>query len=171
MSFTRGALVLSALTLAALLAGCGRSASTNGAAASASAPAASLFAAAPKACDVLTEATAKKYLGADAQLRRNAQPNAHETQCQWGSGKGIITVMVGPWDMVHMQAMNNTPAPGFGDEAYIGPGGLDVRKGERGVNIMVMTEAGEFCSKAADTEEAKTAAAEEKVAPDIVAKL
>jgi hypothetical protein len=162
-SFSR----LAAIAMAVSLAACGRSTPT----ASANGAASVSPTAMPNACDLLSEAVAKKYLGADAQLRRKAQPNPHMTQCQWGSDKGVITVMVGPWDMVHTAAMNDRPQPGLGDEAYSGAGGLDVRKGDRGANISVIVESGEFWGKAADDEEAKTLAAEVKVAPDVMAGL
>jgi len=134
-------------------------------------PPAAAQTAAPRACDILSPDLAKKYLGEAAVLRRDAQPNPRMTQCQWGSDKGVITIMVGPWDMVHSASPNAKPVSGLGDEAYSDFGGLEVRKGDRGVSINVMVEAGEFWGKAAEDEEAKTRDAEAKVAPDLVAKL
>ena len=128
-------------------------------------------AATPNACDVLDAATARKYLGEGAQLRRKAQPNPKMTQCQYGSDKGVITVMVGPWSMVHMATSQAKPAAGLGDEASNGVGGLYVRNGDKGIEINVMVASGEFGGKAADDVEAQTVAAEAKVAPDLVAKL
>jgi len=176
MHLARNGLHATGVVVAISLSGCGPSPSTSASANSASADSRAPTrpmeqAAMPNACDVLSETIAKKYLGDGTQLRRKAQPNPHESQCQWGSDKGIITVMVGPWDMVHFAAMQDKPLAGLGDEAYSGAGGLDVRKGDRGVNINVMVEAGEFWGKAADDEEAKTLAAENKVAPDLVARL
>lgn len=129
------------------------------------------LAATPNACDVLDAATARKYLGDGAQLRRKAQPNPRMTQCQYGSDKGVITVMVGPWSMVHMATSQDKPVTGLGDEAYASPGGLYVRKGERAIDINVMVASGEFWGKAADDVEAQTIAAEEKVAPGLLARL
>jgi len=156
--------------MAISLSGCGPSSSTS--AGGASAPAvATAQAVAPNACDVLNEAIAKKYLGDGAQLRRKAQPNPKMTQCQYGSDRGAITVMVGPWDMVHMATPIDKPQAGIGDEAYNGAGGLYVRKGDLGIEIDVMVASGEFWGKAADDLEAQTLAAEIKVAPDLLARL
>ena len=152
---------------ALLAAACARSPSSVS---NAAAPAATA-AAAPNACDLLTEAIAKKYLGADAVLKRKAQPNPHMTQCQWADDHGAITVMTGPWDMVYMKTGQDKPASGLGDEAYDTPSGLYVRKGDLGVSIDVIVASGEFWGKAADDIETQTIAAEHKVAPDIVAKL
>jgi hypothetical protein len=168
MKLTRDMLLVASGALAISLSGCGRSPSTSAGGPSASPTA---LAVAPIACDVLNEAIAKKYLGDGAQLRRKAQPNPRMTQCQWGSDKGVITIMVGPWDMIHTGSMADKPQSGLGDEAYSGAGGIDVRKGDRGMNIDVMVEAGEFWGKAADDEAAKTLAAENKVAPDLLARL
>ena len=125
----------------------------------------------PNACDVLTEAIAKKYLGAGAQLRIKAQPNAKMSQCQYGSDRGVITVMVGPWSMIHTANPVEKPAAGLGDEAYNAPGGLYVRKGAGGLNVNIIVTSGEFWGAAADSAEAQTVAAEAKVAPDLLAKL
>jgi len=168
----RNGLWLAAVVAAIGLSGCGKPAATGTAAKKdeGTRPVAAQ-AAARRACDILSPDLAKKFLGEAAVLRRDAQPNPRMTQCQWGSDKGVITVMVGPWDMVHMTSPDAKPVSGLGDEAYSSFSGLDVRKGDRGVSINVMVEAGEFWGKAADDEEAKTAAAEAKVAPDLVARL
>ena len=170
MQLSRSAM-LAACLVAIPLAGCGSKSSAPSAANVALAAAAPPAAGAPNACDVLDAATAKKYLGDGAQLRRKAQPNPHMTQCQWGSDKGVIDLMVGPWSMVHTGSPEDKPVAGIGDEAYVGPMGLYVRKGDLGIGLNVMVASGEFWGKAADDVEAQTAAAEEKVAPDLVAKL
>jgi hypothetical protein len=159
------------------LAGCGSPTASGGSTAAASGgaepPAATAevaTVAAPNACDVLTETIAKKYLGAEAQLKRKAQPNPKTSQCQWGDRNGLITVEVGPWDMVYAKTGEDQPA-GFGDEAYDAPSGLYVRKGQVGVGIDVMVASGEFWGKAANDVQSQTVAAEHKVAPDLIAKL
>src|SRR5262249_11259430 len=91
-------------------------------------PAAAAQPAAPRACDILSSDLARKYLGDAAVLRRDAQPNPRMTQCQWGSDKGVITIMVGPWDMVHTASPEAKPVSGLGDEAYSDFSGLEVRK-------------------------------------------
>ena len=125
----------------------------------------------PNACVVLDQATATQFLGAGTKLKRQAQPNAHMSQCQYAGPRGMITVMVGPWSMVHTASPNAKAVSGLGDEAYTSPGGLDVRKGQKGVTIDVETEFGEFSGKAADSLEARNLAAQTKVAPAIVARL
>jgi len=124
---------------------------------------------APNACTVLTDAIAKKYLGADAQLRRDAHPNPHMSQCQYGGAHGVINVMSGPWDMVNQTMKDDKPIPGLGDEAHVNAMGLYVRKGDHGLDVGVMTASGEFWGKAADNMEARNKAAAEKVAADLVA--
>jgi hypothetical protein len=135
-----------------------------------SAPARTAAVAAPNACAVLTEEIARKYLGAAAQLKRKAQPNARMSQCQWGDDHGAITVEVGAWDTVYTKTGEDKPA-GFGDESYDTPSGLYVRKGQVGIGINVIVASGEFWGKAGDDVEAATIAAEHKVAPDLMAKL
>jgi hypothetical protein len=125
----------------------------------------------PNACVVLDKATATQFLGAGTTLKRQAQPNPHMSQCQYAGPKGMITVMVGPWSMVHTAAANAKAVTGLGDEAYSSPSGLDVRKGQKGVNIDVETEFGEFSGKAADSLEARNLAAQTRVAPAIIARL
>jgi hypothetical protein len=131
----------------------------------------SVAAAAPNACDVLTEAIAKKYLGDGAQLRRKAQPNPRVSQCQWGSDHGVITVEVGQWDSISMKTADDKVESGLGDEAFSNATGLYVRKGAIGLDINIIVASGEFWGSAADAIEAQTLAAERKVAPDLVAKL
>jgi hypothetical protein len=171
MHRARRAIWLAASLAAALLGGCGKPAPSAAPKDEGTRPPEKLAVAAPRACDILSADLAKKYLGDAAVLRRDAQPNPRMTQCQWGSDKGVITIMVGPWDMVHTASPNAKPVSGLGDEAYSDFSGLEVRKGDRGVSINVMVEAGEFWGKAAEDEEAKTPDAEARVAPDLVAKL
>jgi len=167
-------LVVAAVGAAFAVSACGSSASTSAGGSPAdddnSAPAEAAAVAAPSACNVLTEAVAKKYLGAAAQLKRKAQPNARMTQCQWGDDNGAITVEVGPWDTVYTKSGEDKPA-GFGDESYDTPSGLYMRKGAVGIGVNVIVGSGEFWGAAADNAESQTVAAEHKVAPDLIAKL
>jgi hypothetical protein len=163
------------LGAALALSACGNSKTASAGAGNAvpaddSEPAPAAAVAAPNACDVLTEAIAKKYLGDAAQLKRKAQPNPKMTQCQWGDDHGAITVEVGPWDTVYTKTGEDKPA-GFGDEAYDTPSGLYVRKGAVGLSIDVIVASGEFWGTAADDVESQTVAAEHKVAPDLIARL
>ena len=150
------------------LAGCGKPApSTQGAIPDVKPK---TMAAAPDACAVLTKAIADKYLGATATLKQDTHPNPKMSLCQYTSDHGAITVMSGPWDMVYTKAASgDTSVAGLGDEAHISAMGLYVRKGDHGLDVGVMTGSGEFWGKAADDEMARTAAAEQKVATDLVA--
>ena len=128
------------------------------------------LAVAPNACGVLTKSIANKYLGASAALKQDTHPNPKMSLCQYTSDHGAITVMSGPWSMVYTKAASgDSPVPGLGDEAHLSRMGLFVRKGDHGLDIDVMTGSGEFWGKAADDELARTAAAEQKVAADLVA--
>jgi hypothetical protein len=174
MTMARNLLCLAALAAAVAAGGCGPSSTTSASSASASPPASAApvaQAALPNACDVLTDAVARKYLGDGAQLKRKAQTNAQMSQCQYGSDKGVITVMVGPWFMLHTTNPTEKPAAGLGDEAYSSPGGLYVRKGDHGVSIDVIVSSGEYWGVAAEGAEARMEAAEAKVAPDLLARL
>ncbi|HWE44858.1 MAG TPA: hypothetical protein VG407_02430 [Caulobacteraceae bacterium] len=125
--------------------------------------------AAPNACGVLTETVAKKYLGAAAVLKQDAHPNPRVSLCQYASDRGAISVLSGPWEMVDSKTGQDTPVAGLGDEAHLGPIGLFVRKGDHGLSIDVITASGEFWGKAADDVTARNHAAEQKVAPDLIA--
>jgi hypothetical protein len=157
------------LMTALLVTACGPSPTPSSSAATASA--APVAAPIPNACDLLTEAVAKKYLGQDAKLTRKYQPNPQMTQCQWSGGGGVIAVMAGPWSMVHTGSPVETAVSGIGDEAYQDPTQLFVRKADRGVSINIIVASGEFWGAAADSINAQTAAAEKKVAPDLIANL
>ncbi len=125
----------------------------------------------PNACDVLNDAAAKQLLGDSAHLTRKAQPNPHMTQCQYTSPNGQITIMVGDWKMLHDDNPQNKVIAGLGDEAYDTPSGVDVRKGDIGMNVDVMVASGEFWGKAADDMLAQTDAAEKKVAAALLPNL
>jgi hypothetical protein len=129
------------------------------------------FVTGPNACDVLNDAAAKQLLGDSAHLTRKAQPNPHMTQCQYTSPNGQITIMVGDWKMLHDDNPQNKVIAGLGDEAYDTPSGVDVRKGDIGMNVDVMVASGEFWGKAADDMLAQTDAAEKKVAAALLPNL
>jgi hypothetical protein len=126
----------------------------------------------PKACDVLTLDGAKKLLGPSATLSRSAQPNVMETQCQYRSANGTLTLMTGSWAGIEsMKSSDDKPLTGLGDEASEGFTGVTVRKGVIGMNVSMILMSGDFWGKAADSEEARTHAAEEKVAAELVTRL
>jgi hypothetical protein len=148
------------------LAGCGKPSSSSH---DADAKPKAQVAAAPGACSVLTEAIAKKYLGAAAVLKRDAHPNPRVSVCQYAGDHGAITVESGPWDMVDTKTGDAKPVAGLGDEAHSGPIGLFVRKGDHGLSIIVITASGEFWGAAADDMQARNQAAARKVAVDLAA--
>jgi hypothetical protein len=133
------------------------------------APAQTAAVAAPDACTLLTEAIAKKYLGAAAQLKPEVHPNPRTSQCQWADDHGAITLQAGPWDTVYAKSGEDRLA-GFGDESYDTPSGLYVREGDVGVGISVIIGDGASWAAAADSGESRAVAAEHEVAPDIMAK-
>jgi hypothetical protein len=164
--------VLPAILIAALtLAGCGPSSDSKHKGPSTVVSARPHWVTTPNACDVLTDAVAKKLLGDSAHLTRRAQPNPHMSQCQYSSTNGQITIMVGDWKMIHDSNPQDKAVAGLGDEAYDTPGGLDVRKGDIGLNVGVIVESGEFWGSAADDALAQMSAAEKKVAAELLSHL
>ena len=126
---------------------------------------------APKACDVLTIDVVKPYIGDDAAKSREAQPNPRETQCQYTSSTGAINVMVGEWSVIKPIGSDEQPVGGIGDEAWISPTGLAVKKGSHGIEINAMLASGEFSGAAADELQAKEADAEKALAGQLVPKI
>jgi hypothetical protein len=160
------------LSAALVVSGCGSGASASAGGAAPddnTAPAQTAAVAAPDACSVLTEAIAKKYLGAAAQLKPQARPNPRTSQCQWADDHGAITLETGPWDTVYTKSGEDRLA-GFGDESYDTPSGLYVRVGDVGVGIHVVVGSGASWGAATDDAESPAVAAEHQVAPDIMAK-
>jgi hypothetical protein len=125
----------------------------------------------PEACQILDDEIAKKWLGNDAAVSLQAHPNPHMTHCQYRGSKGVIDVMAGSWSFLHGPTSGTKPVPGLGDEAYVGFTGLQVRKGNVGIQISVMTDFGDFWGKQADAVNDRTEANELAVAPDLVARL
>lgn len=152
---------------AILLAGCGPSSEAK----HSDVAAAPHFVSGPNACDVLDDAAAKQLLGDTAKLARKAQPNPYMTQCQYTSGNGAITLMVGDWKMIHTANPQDKTIPGLGDEAYDAPDGVKVRKGDVGMTVNVIVASGEFWGKAADDMLSRQDAAERKVAVALLPKL
>ncbi|MEO7112708.1 MAG: hypothetical protein ABI183_19840 [Polyangiaceae bacterium] len=165
---------LSLLVLFALC-GCQKSSSSSTPTAASAWPMDSSSAAAakplPNACDVFDVTIAKKYLGPTAAQSRSAQPNPHESQCQYRGPNGVITVMAGEWSFIHSKNMGGKAVSGIGDEAYDGMSGFEARKGTLGVSIDAILSSGVFTGKAADAEEAKASTVEHKIATDLLAKL
>jgi hypothetical protein len=105
-------------------------------------------------------------IGADAKQTRDAQPNPRETQCQYTSGTGSITLMVGDWTVI--VPISTT---GVGDEAHASASGTAARKGTPGVSILASLASGTFTGNDATTLEARQRAAEKDLATKLLARL
>jgi hypothetical protein len=126
---------------------------------------------APNACQVLTTDLVTPVIGSDAALSRSAQPNPHETQCQYKSSTGAVDLELGDWSVVNPMTPPDTKSvAGLGDEAYVSTMGLVVRKGEHGFNLDISLAFGDFNGSAADDLEAREAAAEQDLAPKLLTK-
>ena len=123
------------------------------------------------ACQVLTSDLVTPVIGDDAKQARDAQPNPHETQCQFTSSTGAINVMVGDWSVIKPIDSQEQRVSGIGDEAYISPLGLAVRKGSRGFDLDVSLAFGDFNGSAADSLQAKQDQAEKDLAPKLLARI
>jgi hypothetical protein len=119
----------------------------------------------------LTSDLVTPVIGDDAKQTRDAQPNPHETQCQFTSSSGAINVMVGDWSVIKPIDSQEQTVSGIGDEAYISPLGLAVRKGSRGFALDASLAFGDFNGSAADSLQAKQDQAEKDLAPKLLAKI
>jgi hypothetical protein len=123
------------------------------------------------ACQVLTSDLVTPVIGDDAKQTRDAQPNPHETQCQFTSSSAAINVMVGDWSVIKPIDSQEQTVSGIGDEAYISPLGLAVRKGSRGFALDASLAFGDFNGTAADSLQAKQDQVEKGLAPKLLAKI
>lgn len=123
----------------------------------------------PHACALLTTALAQSVIGKDARRTRSAAPNKWETDCQYTSSTGFVTVKAGSWGW--LKPMGKTAAvSGLGDEAWIGPMGLVVRKGERAISVLVAIT-GTYAGQAAAQIETRQHNLEKGLAPKLLASL
>jgi hypothetical protein len=123
----------------------------------------------PHACALLTPALAQSAIGSDAKLAQSIKPSQFVTQCQYRGKVAAVTVRTGTWGWLKAMAAG-TPLPRMGDEASINPMGLFVRKGDRGLTVLVSIY-GEFSGAAADTVEARQYQLEKQLAPKLLSKL
>jgi len=127
------------------------------------------------ACDLLTPAIAKQFIGSSAQRTMNAQPNAHMTHCHYNSNQGSIDVIVSDnWSMIDVgqeHVPGEKPLAGLGDEAHINPTSLRVRKGTLGMEVTATGPAGEYQGAAADAQLAQGEALSVKVAKALLPRL
>jgi hypothetical protein len=116
---------------------------------------------------VLTLDLVRPVIGDDASQSISAQPNPHETHCQYKGSNGWIDAMVGDWSVIHLVSEPNEQAvAGIGDAAYISSDGLKVRKGKHGMEISVVLMSGD-----SSTQDDRQAQAEKDLAAKMLPKL
>jgi hypothetical protein len=89
----------------------------------------------PNACDLLTPDIVQPFLGSDAKISQNTQPNPQETLCVLTGSNGILDVAVGRWSMIKPIWSDLRPVPGLGDQASLSDMGLYVKKGPLGFKV------------------------------------
>ena len=125
----------------------------------------------PHACTLLTAALAKSVVGKGAHLTRKATPSKYKTQCQYTSSTGFVTVEAGTWAWIKpFPESQEKRVQGIGDEAWIRPIGLLVRKGDNGISVDVAI-IGTYSGAAADKVRAKQDQLEKSLAPKLLAQL
>jgi hypothetical protein len=161
---------------AVVLAGCGSSGTPSAASSAGSGATASSGGGTPNACTVLSPALAKSTLSASVHRTIKAQPNPHETHCQYQSHTGAVDVMVGDWTFINLGGAGSPadpakPVSGIGDQAYITSTDLVVRKGNEGIELDVTPMAGSFSGDAATQQQRIQDAMEKKLALKLVGRL
>ncbi len=124
----------------------------------------------PHACELLTAPLAQSVIGKDARLKRSATPSKFETNCQYTSRTGFVIVKTGSWGWLKPFPGQGTRVSSIGDEAWISPLGLVVRKGDRAINVLVAI-AGTFSGSAADKVQARQDDLEKSLAPKLLGPL
>lgn len=124
----------------------------------------------PHACKLLTAPLAQSVVGKDARLTRSTTPSKFVTNCQYTSGTGFVDVKAGSWGWLKPFPGQGTRVSGIGDEAWISPLGLVVRKGDRAINVLVAIT-GRFSGSAAKEVQARQYALEKSLAPKLLASL
>jgi hypothetical protein len=124
----------------------------------------------PHACALLTAPLAQSVAGKDARQTRSTTPSKFETLCQFTSRTGFVTLKAGTWGWLKPHPGQGTRVAGLGDEAWISPMGLVVRKGDRAINLLVAIT-GSYTGPAADTVQARQYALEKGLAPKLLSAL
>jgi hypothetical protein len=161
---------------AVVFAGCGSSGTPSAASSAGSGASASSGGGTPNACTVLSPALAKSTLSAPVHRTIKAQPNPHETHCQYQSTTGAVDVMVGDWTFINLTGAGSAADPaksvsGIGDQAYITTTDLVVRKGNQGFDLDITPMAGSFSGAAADKQQRIQDTMEKKLALKLVGRL
>lgn len=118
----------------------------------------------PAACALLTAPLAQSVIGAQAKQTSSEKLSDYVTTCQYRNGLDTVSVEAGSWGWYSHTAKGPAVA-GLGDEAYMSPSGLLVRKGGNAI-LVNLTIAGDFREPVA-----KSAAREDKLKKQLAAKL
>jgi hypothetical protein len=161
---------------AVVFAGCGSSGSGIAGSSGGSGASASTGGGTRNACVVLSPGLAKATLSAPVHRTIKAQPNPHETHCQYQSHTGAVDVMVGDWTFINLGGAGNAANPakrvsGIGDQAYITKTDLIVRKGSQGIELDVSPMAGTFSGSAAVKQQRIQDTLEKKLAVKLLGRL
>ena len=125
----------------------------------------------PHACKLLTPALASSVIGKGPRLTINKTPSKFVTHCQYSTKPAFVDVKAGTWHWINPFAGSDQQrVKGLGDEAWISPQGLYVRKGDNGISVNVAI-VGTYAGVAADKVQAKEYALEKALAPKLLAGL
>ncbi|HET9393867.1 MAG TPA: hypothetical protein VFO29_10170 [Candidatus Rubrimentiphilum sp.] len=118
----------------------------------------------PTACALLTAPLAQSVIGAQAKQTSSEKLSDYVTTCEYRNGLNTVSVEAGSWGWYSHTAKGPAVA-GIGDEAYMSPSGLLVRKGGNGI-LVNLTVTGDFREPVA-----KSAAREDKLKKELASKL
>jgi hypothetical protein len=118
----------------------------------------------PVACTLLTAALARSVIGNQAKQTISEKLSEFDTKCEYRNGLNVVSVEAGGWGWFK-HTVAGPAVPGLGDEAYMTPPGLLVRKGDRAVLVDVSV------ADRLGTPVAQTQAREDKLKKQLAAKL
>jgi hypothetical protein len=165
-----------ALAASVVLAGCGGGAGSSPGAGggsgggSGSTPNSAAPASLPAACDLLTKPVVKSIIGAGAKRTIKAQPNPKETHCHFLGKTTSIDLIVGPWSYINTPNPTEKKVSGIGDSATVSSIGMNVQKGDNGLEMQVSIT-GSFSGGAANQVLAKQEKLEKKLAKELLPKI
>src|SRR5947209_8183484 len=118
----------------------------------------------PEACALLTAPLARSVIGAQAKQTSSEKLSDYVTKCEYRNGLNTVSVEAGSWGW-YSHTAKGPAVTGLGDEAYMSPSGLLVRKGGSAI-LVDLTITGDF-----RTPVAKTQAREDMLKKQLAAKL
>ena len=118
----------------------------------------------PTACALLTAPLASSVIGNPAKQTSSEKLSDYVTKCEYANGLNTVSVEAGSWGWYSHTAKGPAVA-GLGDEAYMSPSGLLVRKAGNAI-LVNLTVSGDFREPVA-----KSAAREDKLKKQLAAKL